>query len=139
MPKGIAQDYNFGLLDGERQNGIEQGVNNSYKSTLTANAGGGQANATQIPPNAQLVRLSTVATAGDSAKLPFAEAGTVKLIVNDTANSANLYAKNGTNRKTGTTDTINNAANGTAYALAAGKSAILFCPAHGEWFALLSA
>lgn len=139
MPLGIQQDYNFGLLDGQRQQGIEQGANNTYKSTLIAFAGGGQANATQIPPSAQLVRVSTVATGADSVKLPFALAGMAKLVVNDTANSMNLYAKNGNNRKTGVPDTINSVAAGTAYAVAAGVSVLFFCPVDGEWFALKSA
>lgn len=139
MPKGTQQDYDFGLLDGNRQKGIEEGVNNSYKSTLVANAGGGQANATQIPPTAQFVRVSTVATAADSVKLPFAQAGSCKLIFNDTANAVAVFAKNGTNRLTGSTDTINALASATALSIAAGNRALFFCAANGKWGAIVSA
>lgn len=139
MAKGIQPDAGFGLVDSARINGIEQGENSSYKSTLTANSGGGQANATQIPPAAQMVRVSTVAVAADSVKLPFAIAGAMKLVVNDTLNAMDVFAKNGTNRLTGTTDTINALANGVALSIAAGGRAMFFCPKDGKWFAVVSA
>lgn len=136
---GIQPDAGLGLFDSERAKGIEQGVNASYKATLTAFATGGQANATQIPPAAQLVRVSTVGTAADSVKLPFAEAGTVKIVWNDTANAVAVFAKNGTNRKTGTTDTINALASATALSVAGGGRAMFFCPKDGKWAAIVSA
>ena len=136
---GIQPDAGLGLVDSERVKGIEEGANASVKSTLTAQADGTQANATTIPPAAQLVRVNTVAGAADSVKLPFAIAGAVKLIANDSAAQLAVFARNGTNRATGTTDTINALANGTAFAIAAGGRAAFFCPVNGKWFAILSA
>ena len=137
--QGIRPDAGQGLIDSEYANGIAEGQNASVKSSLTAYAGGGQANATQIPPRAALVRVGTVASAADSVKLPFALKGQVIWIVNDTANAMDVFAKSQTNRVTGTTDTINALANGTVLSIAAGGRALFFCPKDGKWFAIVSA
>lgn len=98
---------------------------------ITAHAGGGQAAATQLTTS--LNRVATVATAADSAALPKAIKGSAVIVRNDGANSLNLYAKNGSG------DTINGASTTTAYALAAGKTAMFFCITAGQFFGLLSA
>lgn len=122
----------FQLQDCDWLRGVAEGQNASYQS-LTAHAGGGQALATPIRPDAGLIEAQTVATADDSIGLPKAMAGMTKLVVNPTATSANIYVANGS------TDTINGVATGTAYALAAGKSALFFCPRDGIWGAILTA
>lgn len=136
---GIQPDAGLGLVDSQRVSGIEQGANATYKATLTAQADGTQANATTVPPAAQLVRVNTVAGIDDSVKLPFANAGAVKVIVNDSANQLAVFARNGTNRATGTTDTINALANNVAYPIPAGGRAMFFSPVNGRWFTVLSA
>lgn len=137
MP-GIIPDAGQGLIDSEYAQGIAQGQNDTI-ATVTAFAGGLQPGATLIPVSAQLINIGTVASGGDSLKLPFAVKGQVKILFNSTVTSCNIFGAIGTNRKTGAVDTINGVASTTAYALAGGKSAILFCPVNGAWAALLSA
>lgn len=121
------------------------GGNNCLYQSVTAYAGGGQANATPIGyPNAQgleaqLVELRTVVTNGDSVKLPQAIAGKVLQVFNASAQSANAYANPNTNKATGGSDTINGASNDTAYAIAGGLSVTFFCPRDGVWAANKSA
>lgn len=121
------------------------GGNNRLTQSITAFAGGGAANATQMgAANAQgleaaLIELRTVATAGDSGKLPQAIAGKTLCVFNNTANSADIFAVQSTNKATGSTDTINALATATAYALAAGVSALFFCTRDGFWSAVKSA
>ncbi len=134
MTVGIAPNPNdgFELLDGGWASGLSQGQNQTNQS-VTAHAGGGQANATKIQPAAALIAITAVATGADSVALPRAAKGQVKMVVNNTATSADIYAY------PGTTDTINAVATGTAYVLAAGKSALFFCPKNGVWGAILTA
>lgn len=134
MSVGIAPNPNdgFELLDGSWASGLSQGQNAANQS-VTAHAGGGQANATHIQLAAQLVAITTVANAADSVALPRAKKGQVKMVLNATATSANIYAY------AGSTDTINGVATGTAYALAGAKAAIFFCPKDGLWGAVLTA
>lgn len=96
---------------------------------LTAFAGGGQANGT--PLNLGMNRFSTVASAGDSATLPVYSGGLVIFVVNATATSMNIFPNLG--------GTINALSANAAYALAAGKSVILFQANDGAWYANLSA
>ena len=125
--------------------GLAGGDNRLCQDTVVAFAGGGQASAVEIGGmnaqgyQTQLVCLTTVATAGDSCKLPQAMKGKILLVYNSTATSANLYASPSTNRATGNTDSINGGANNAAYALAANKAALFFCPRDGIWAAILTA
>jgi hypothetical protein len=71
------------------------GAANVYKgfAAITAFAGGGQANATQLSGEVSFV--ATVASAGDSVKLPVAALGKRFLVFNQGANSTNIYPTTG--------------------------------------------
>lgn len=97
---------------------------------VAAAAGGGKTNATLL--SEVVARVSTVATAADSVKLPPAEAGLVVCLVNGHAtNSMQVFGSG--------TDTINDVATATGVAQAAGKAAIYFSPVAGKWYRVLSA
>lgn len=72
---------------------------------VTAFAGGGQANATVLKYGVN--RVTTVATAGDSCKLPPAVPGARCVVINSTQNAMQLYGDNGA------VDLINGTANAT--------------------------
>lgn len=137
MTVGIQQDYDFGLQDSGFVNNIAS--QNNACQTLTAFAGGGQASAKQMAPAAAFINIGTVATAGDSVKLPFAVKGQSFLVFNSTATSANVFGQAATNKASNTVDTINGTIGSTAYAIAAGVSVHFFAPANGIWAALKSA
>jgi hypothetical protein len=65
----------------------------SAASGLTAFAGGGQASALQLAKDVN--RVTTVATSGDSVKLPPALAGMKVVVINDGANSMNVFPSSG--------------------------------------------
>jgi hypothetical protein len=93
-------------------------------SGLTARAGGGQTSALQL--SLSQASIATVATAGDSVKLPAAIAGSNFDLVNDAAaNSMQVFGRG--------TDTINNVATATGVAQAAGVAARYFCAKTGNW------
>ena len=96
---------------------------------IVGRAGGGQALATPITTT--IARVSTCATANDSVVLPTAVAGMWCIIANQGAASMQVYG-------TGT-DTITGVAAATGVAQAAGKSALYFCAAAGNWERVLSA
>jgi hypothetical protein len=100
-----------------------------FLSGLTAHAGGGQTNALQL--SGQMASIGTVATAADSVKLPTANPGTNFELVNDAANSMQVFGKG--------TDTINNVATATGVAQAGGNAARYFCAKQGNWSRTLSA
>lgn len=64
----------------------------SAQSGITATAGGGQANAFQI--STQTTRINTVATAGDSVKLPPAVPGLELMLTNRGLNPMQVYGSN---------------------------------------------
>lgn len=140
----------FRSLDGTDLNNQKDEVNNALNGTtavaitgtfsgvhtatatdaITAHAGGGQASATAL--TSTINRVSTVATAADSVKLPASAAGLYVMLVNGAAtNSMQVFGSG--------TDTINDVATGTGVAQAAGVSAIYFCPVAGKWYRVLSA
>ena len=104
---------------------------------MTAFAGGGQTNATQIVD--MCVEVATVATAADSMKLPIAVAGKTVYIVSSASNYFQLYG-NGI-------DTINDIATGTGISVGGGTRTGFFCTKSaspgssttaatgGEWYA----
>ena len=97
---------------------------------ITAFAGGGQASAVLL--SAMVNRLTTVATAADSVKLPPAIMGASISVFNDAAaNSANVFPAVG--------ETINALAANVAFALAAGKNVCFESAVNGKWHAILSA
>lgn len=100
----------------------------SAADAKTALAGGAQAG-TAITTG--IVRFTTVATVGDSAQLPTAEAGLEITVINSGAQNMNVFPKTG--------ETINALAANAALAIVAGKTAVFVCPVAGKWFAVVSA
>jgi hypothetical protein len=103
----------------------------SYQNGLKALAGGSQPGATLIG-GSTFTRFTTVASANDSSVLPPAAAGLSYVVKNAGANSMNVFPN-------GSTDVINALAVQTAFALAAGKTAMFVCFVAGTWDVLLSA
>lgn len=102
----------------------------SSADAITAYAGGGQTNAVGL--TAMINRVSTVATAADSVKLPPSEVGLSITVINGAAsNSMQVFGAG--------TDTINDVATATGVAQAAGKTAVYTCPVAGKWYRNLSA
>lgn len=102
----------------------------STANAITANAGGGQTNAVQLA--AAINRVTTVATAADSVKLPAATAGAELTVINAAAaNSMNVFPTTG--------DNINALAANAAFAVAANKTARFYCAVNGTWNSMLTA
>lgn len=100
------------------------------KDNLTAFAGGGQTGG--VPITEQMTRFTTVATGGDSSKLPKSQPGMSYTITNAAAaNSMNVFPFLG--------DQVNALGANTAFALAAGKTCEFVCYTAGQWHTLLSA
>jgi hypothetical protein len=97
---------------------------------VTATAGGGQANARQISD--MTTRVTTVATAADSVKLPVAVPGLMLTVINAAAaNSMNLFPATG--------EAINAGAANAAFAVAAGKAVLCIATASKQWHTILTA
>lgn len=99
-----------------------------YESVATgiiANAGGGQASATQL--TAEINRVATVATAGDSVKLPGCEAGLTIVVINGTTKPMQVFGL--------VSDTINGVAAATGVSQMGGSVVIYVCTtvAPGNW------
>lgn len=95
-------------------------------NAVVAFATGGQANATQLA--AQVNRIGTCATAGDSVKLMLAVAalaGLQVVVINDGAASCNVFP--------GVGDTINGQAANAAFAVPAGQTVTFSTTAAGAW------
>lgn len=102
----------------------------SSADALTAHAGGGQANALAI--TTQIARVTTVASAADSVKLPAATPGLEITVINAAAlNSMNVFPATG--------DAINALGANAAFALAAGKVVTFYSTVAGQWHSQLSA
>lgn len=101
----------------------------SVATGITARAGGGQANAT--PLTATYSRVTTVATAGDSVRLPVAIAGSVFYAFNKGANSMNVFPSTG--------DRVNALSANAAYAVAAAAGVKFVCMVNGTWDTILTA
>lgn len=117
------------LIDGSDAQGLAD-LLGSAASGITAYAGGGQANATQL--NAAINEVVTVGSAADSVKLPPSFAGARVIVIN--AHASNAIQVFGYN-----TATINGVASGTGVSQAAGKTAAYYCPVAGKWYRELSA
>ena len=97
--------------------------------SLTAHAGGGQAAALQL--SASINRITTVATAADSVKLPASTPGMHCYVINAAAaNSMNVFPATG--------DKINALAANAAFAVAANKTAHFICATAGTWNCILT-
>lgn len=137
---GIRPTAGFALVDGEWLRQLSNGNNVTFGNGITAHAGGGQANATLLSSTLFVQEVDTVASGNDSVMLPLAAAGKAMIVFNKAASSSmNLYANVNTNPLTGSTDTINNSTNSTAYAITAGQCAMFVCAKNGVWGAIKSA
>jgi hypothetical protein len=96
----------------------------SVTNAITAHAGGGQASATAL--TATINRVTVVATAADSVKLPAATAGESVTVINaNVTNAINCFPASG--------DAINALAANAALSIAAGSSTKFNCAVTGTW------
>ncbi len=115
--------------------GVGQGFSGQYptvtaRDALTAFAGGGQGSALLLP--AIINRVTTVASAADSVKLPVSKPGMQITVINAAAaNSMNVFPQTG--------ESINALAANTAFAVVANKTVNFYCAVAGTWHAVLSA
>lgn len=97
----------------------------SAATGLTAHAGGTQAAALAL--TSAINEISTVATAGDSVRLPASAAGMEIEITNSGVASMQVYGAG--------TDTINGVATATGVAQLPGQSVVYTCAVAGNWLA----
>ena len=99
-------------------------------NALTAFAGGGQGSATAL--TAAINRVTTVATAADSVKLPAALAGASLVVINAAAaNAMAVFPQTG--------EIINALAANASISVAANKTVMFFCAVNGTWNSMLTA
>lgn len=97
---------------------------------LTALAGGAQAGTSLS--NYSINRFTTVASGNDSAQLPAAKAGRIRIVINAAAaNSMVVFPQS--------TEIINAIAADGGFTVAANKSAIFICAVDGTWNSNLTA
>jgi hypothetical protein len=97
---------------------------------IAARAGGGQALATAL--TAMQNRITTVASAGDSVKLPPSTTGMSLTVINAAAaNSVNVFPASG--------ESIDALSLNAARAIAANKTSEFFCVTAGQWHSLITA
>lgn len=103
---------------------------NSAANALTAHAGGGQGSALQLAKG--INRVTVVATAGDSVKLPVSVAGMQVVVINaDSADAMDCFPASG--------EAINALANDTALSIAANKTVMFNCAVAGKWNSIVTA
>lgn len=119
-------------------------LRHSIQDTVTAGAGGTQGVATPIV--AAYSRVTTVASAGDSILLPSCVAGASNTSTGLGSTTGmeivvtNAHASNAINVFPVSGQSINALSANTAFSLAAGKTATMFCsPGAGTWYINLSA
>lgn len=96
----------------------------SAVSNLTAFAGGGQASATLL--TGQTAHVATVATSGDSVKLPPAVPGLEMIVINKGAQPMQVYGSG--------SDQIDDFASATGVSQMANSTVIYICAATGKWY-----
>ena len=96
----------------------------SASDNLTATPGGGQAGALQLTN--QTSRLTVVATAGDSAKLPASQPGLEVTVINHGVSAAQIYGSG--------TDQINDVASASGVSQMPFSSVLYFCTTAGQWY-----
>ena len=96
----------------------------SAQDNIVAKAGGGQALATQLVT--QTCRLTTVATPGDSIKLPPSQAGLEILVINHGANPVQVFGSG--------TDTIDDAASAVGVSQMQSSFVLYSCATPGAWY-----
>lgn len=99
----------------------------SLTTGITAFAGGGQTNATALVKDFN--RVTTVATAADSVRLPVSVAGMENVVVNDAAVAMQVFGAG--------TETIDGIATATGISQAAGSTVVYRCFVAGNWIATL--
>jgi hypothetical protein len=103
-------------------------IPNSASNALTAFAGGGQGSATILPSTVN--RVSTVATIGDSVKLPLAAPGSVIFVSNTGVAAMDVFPTTG--------DQIAPLAANTAYRINTGVSLFFQCTVAAIWTPMLA-
>ena len=102
----------------------------SNANALTAYAGGGQSSALALTH--AINRVTTVATAADSVKLPTSAAGLTCVVINAAASNAlDCYPVSG--------DAINALSANAALSIAANTTVIFFCAVAGTWNSVVTA
>jgi hypothetical protein len=96
----------------------------SAADNLTAFAGGGQTGATQLA--AEINRITTVATIGDSVKLPPSAPGLSIVVINHGGKQCQVYGAGA--------DTVNDAAAATGVPQMNGSTTIYACSTAGAWY-----
>jgi hypothetical protein len=114
--------------------GVTTGGSTTASSIATAQGGedsvaafatGGQASATQLSSTVTHHRVTTVATAGDSVKLPAATVGQEHYVRNDGAAAMQVFGQ--------ATETINGVASATGISQAPGMGVWYVCTTAGAW------
>ena len=103
--------------------GAGQFLYESASNAITAFAGGGQASAVAL--TSQTNRVTTVATAGDSVKLPAAVAGLELTVINRGANDMAVFPSTG--------DAIDGQAANTSVLQMPNSVVLYFCSIAGQW------
>jgi len=102
----------------------------AVEDALTAASGSDQASGYALA--AQMSRFTTSATGGDSATLPPAKAGMIRIVCNSaSANAMDVFPAVG--------EYINAIAQDGAFSIVANKVAIFFCFVDGKWNSILTA
>ena len=99
--------WNVGAFEGDRSSGVmttHEALDylHAYQSGLTADTGSAQSGAT--PLIAGINEISTVGTSGDSVALPSAQGGQIVIIINNGANSCDVFPFSGDYIDGGTVD-----------------------------------
>jgi hypothetical protein len=105
-------------------------VTYSTSTGITAHAGGGQANAVLL--TAMQNQVSVCATGGDSVRLPPAQPGMELTVVNNGAQSCNVFASSQAQGGATGGDSMNGTQNASS-ALAAASVGLFFCFVVGLW------
>lgn len=114
--------------------GLNSAIGNqlqNYNDAITAFAGGGQASAVQL--GSGLSKITVVASANDSVKLPPSKPGATCQIQNTTGNACQVFSNSVSSLPSSVLDTINGTAGATGISIAANRTAILSCTAYGAW------
>jgi len=112
-------------IDKDGQTLISGILQHSVTVGQTANTGSVQGN---NPITTEFYEIATCANAGDSCTLPTAVAGQLVIIVNNGANSADVFPASG--------DKIDGGSANAAFALAAGSNALFICQDATDWDSL---
>ena len=109
-------------IDKDGQTPITGILQHSVAVGQTANTGSAQGN---NPITTEFYEIATCANAGDAVTLPTAKAGQLVIIVNNGANSADVFPASG--------DKIDGGSVNAAFALAAGANALFICQDDTDW------